>query len=92
MSKRNPPLSPMAELVGEVLAARYRMGETWWPFNTSCNVAIRKLEGLGLIVTMHGAVEKTVRCKLTAEGIEEFTMPEYEPPILKRYKLKKKYR
>jgi hypothetical protein len=92
VSKMNPPMSPMAELVGEVLAARHRLGETWWPVNTSANVAVRKLEGLGLIKTMHGTVERTVRCQLTEEGIAYFCDDAYSPPMLKWYKLKKKYR
>lgn len=85
-------LSPGQDLVMEVLAARHRLGESWWPFSNKLGQQLRKLEAHGLIRTMHGTVERTTRARLTDEGIAMYCDMGYVPPVFEKYKLKKKYR
>lgn len=68
----------------EVLAARYRLGETLWPFTTNAGiwVAAKKLVKRGWIWTENGQVERTFRAGLTEEGkrVWEMNKP-YNPPL-----------
>lgn len=68
----------------EVLAARHRLGETLWPFDTRCMPAIRKLAEMGLVNHKHGIVDKTEQVWLTDHGRESFVMADYIPPIFKK--------
>ena len=85
-------LTPTEDLVMEVLSARARLGETMWTFNSCHKQTIRKLESRGLVNMIHGTVDKTVRASLTDDGRKEYMMSEYNAPVFKRYKLKKRFR
>lgn len=85
-------LTPTEDLIMEVLAARARLGETIWTFEARHRSAMEKLESKGLVRSIHGVVESTIRASLTSHGRATYMLSDYEAPILKRYKLKKKYR
>lgn len=85
-------LTPTEDLLMEVLAARYRLGETSWTFQKRHAVTVKKLESRGLVRYMHGIVENTCRASLTVCGVQEYIVPSYVAPVLRRYKLKKKFR
>lgn len=80
MSADVAKLPPTQYLILEVLAARHRLGETWWPFPTRMQPAIDALAEAGLVHTMDGNVERTVRVRLSdaeARALDEST---YRPP------------
>lgn len=62
-------LTPSQDLILEVLTARYRLGETSWPFSTKHSKAIRELDALGLVQESSGPVEKTIRVYLTNKAL-----------------------
>lgn len=78
-------MTPTEELVMEVLAARYRLGEHLWTFSAGPTIykAFRSLEAQGLIGWKGGITEKTCRAWLTDAGKTEMLDPEYVPPILR---------
>lgn len=65
-------LPPTQHLIGEVLAARHRLGETIWPFPDMCRRAANALADRGLIDIIDGNVERSFRARLTAAGRAEF--------------------
>lgn len=79
-------LTPTEDLIMEVLAARHRLGEPFWPILNSPTTsrAARHLEERGLIIRLHGNTPNTFRARLTTEGITQYTDPEYTPPILQK--------
>ncbi len=76
-------LPPTQYLVLDVLAARHRLGENLWPFPSTLAPALRALEQLGLVWTMHGCVENTVRAGLTETGKDAVLSTEYIPPAFR---------
>jgi hypothetical protein len=72
-------LPPTQYLVMEVLAARYRLGETLWPFPTTVAPALRVLNDAGLIELMDGNIAHTVRASLTDEGIRASVSANVQP-------------
>lgn len=74
-------LTPTEELIGDVLAARARTGETMWTFDSRLTKQLLHLEALGLIGTTHGIIEKTVRAYLTEDGKARFISDKYVPPM-----------
>lgn len=62
-------LTPGEHLVMEVLAARWRLGEHIWTFDSSGKRWVNSLADKGLVTVMHGMVENTVRAGLTADGL-----------------------
>jgi len=76
-------LPPTQYLVLEVLAARHRLGENLWPFRSTLAPALRRLEQLGLVWTMHGSVENTVRAGLTEAGRDAVLSSTYIPPVFR---------
>ncbi len=76
-------LPPTQHLVLEVLGARHRLGENLWPFRSTLAPALRALEQLGLVWTMHGSVENTVRAGLTEAGKDAVLSCEYVPPAFR---------
>lgn len=74
-------LSPTQELVLEVLAARYRLGETLWPFTTKLTPSVRTLEALGLVWWKSGVVERTIQVGLTDAGVKEMLGLTYVSPL-----------
>lgn len=79
-------LTPTEDLVLEVLAARHRLGEHLWTFNSNVGGTITKLEEKGLVTQMHGITERTIRAGLTQAGEELVLEPTYSPPILRDMK------
>jgi len=76
-------LPPTQYLVLEVLGARHRLGENLWPFRSTLAPALRGLEQLGLVWTMHGSVENTVRAGLTEAGKDAVLSSTYTPPVFR---------
>lgn len=77
-------LSPTQELMLEVLAARYRLGEWVWPFDSRLSAHARKLADLGYIRLIDGNVPKTFRATLTDRGVKRGTDPLYEPAYFRK--------
>lgn len=77
-------LTPTQELVMEVLAARYRLGEYIWTFTSRVKKSVTELESAGLVGWKGGIVEKTIRVWLTEAGKEAFLSATYEPPIFEK--------
>lgn len=77
-------LSPTEDLVMEVLAARHRLGENLWTFDSRHAKALNKLQERGLVRTMHGIVPKSLRASLTTEGISAYIDEDYIPPIARK--------
>jgi hypothetical protein len=73
-------MTPTQELVMEVLAARTRLGEAFWTFRSRHAFTLRQLEALGMVETMHGNVDNTIRAKLTEQGRAAFLSPSYTLP------------
>lgn len=72
-------LTPTENLALEVLIARYRTGEHLWTFDSEATKALNKLEEKGLVFTMHGTVEHTIRAGLSEKGKKKF-IGDYTPP------------
>lgn len=73
-------LPPTQALVLEILAARHRLGETWWTFSTRHLTALRALEKRGLVGLMHGIIPHTCRAYLTDAGRRAALSETYEGP------------
>lgn len=73
-------LPPTQALVLEILAARHRLGETWWTFSTRHLTALRPLEKRGLVGLMHGNVARTCLACLTEAGRKAALSETYEGP------------
>lgn len=83
-------LTPIQELMLEVLAARYRLGEERWTFNRRFFAAANALGTMRLVEWKHGIVEKTILVWLTPAGKKLMLSDTYVPPILqKKQKVKK---
>lgn len=76
-------LPPTQYLVMEVLAARYRLGETCWTFPTRLNATIMALGEAGLVWDVGGNVPQTTRVMLTDAGKRAALLANYEPPAHK---------
>ncbi len=76
---KTPP-TPTQDLILEVLAARYRLGEMLWTFDSRHRKAIGDLSERGLVNEMHGVVEKTIRASLTSVGVSHIISDGYVPP------------
>lgn len=77
-------LTPTEDLVMEVLAARYRLGENIWTFDSRHARTLARLADRDLVRTMHGMVEKSVRASMTQKGIEAYIDEHYVPPIARK--------
>lgn len=73
-------VTPKQDLLLEVLAARYRLGESYWTFDNKHKAALQKLEAKGLVSVIHGVVENTVRAALTEKGKKRELNAEYVSP------------
>lgn len=81
MARSKPVLTPTEGLVMEVLAARYRLGENLWTFDSRNVGTIRRLARKGLVEEIHGIVEHSVRAMLTEKGKEYYGLNKpYTPP------------
>lgn len=72
-------LPPTQRLILEVLAARYRTGESCWSFSTRDRQAIEALVKLGLVDSMGSPAPKTIRARLTDAGRTAVVISTYEP-------------
>ena len=75
-------LTPTQDLILDVLAARYRLGETLWTFDSKTSQAILGLERLGLVNSIKGTVNKTIRASLTHKGKELVLDSDYVSPFM----------
>lgn len=73
-------LTPSEDLVLEVLAARYRLGENAWTFKTRHGKALSGLVSKGLVWTKPGVIHQTLLAALTDEGRAAVLSPTYVPP------------
>lgn len=69
LAQRIGSLSPTRELILDTLAARWRLGENLWTFDSRLKPQLDWLAEQGLVWTMHGIVEKTLRAGLTDAGL-----------------------
>ena len=75
-------LTPTQELILDVLAARFRTGEPYWTLPSRLTPQVKALEAAGLVESMHGIVENTVRARLTDKGQDETISATYQVPTL----------
>lgn len=61
-------LPPVQDLILEVLAARYRCGESYWTFPSRLKPHLRKLADAGLVTWEPTSAPKLVRVFLTDKG------------------------
>lgn len=86
MTQPNPPvadtdeLPPTQYLILEVLAARYRTGETVWTFPAKLRPQMEALERAGLIRWKSGVVYGTVLAWFTEQGQSASISPTYVSP------------
>lgn len=82
--KTTPNLTPTQDLLMEALAARTRLGHTWWTFdrNRTSSKGATELEKLGYIRILSGMTEGTFRAELTALGMEAYFEEGYVAPIM----------
>jgi len=76
-------LTPKQDLICDLLAARYRLGENIWTFDDKLKKSLQDLQAKGYITLMSGNVENTVRAYLTEKGKEYSLSSTYEAPIAK---------
>jgi len=78
-------LTPTQDLIMEVLAARFRLGERTWTFDdhSAIRKAMRVLEERGLVTWKSGITENTLRAWMTEAGRAEYVTADYVPPILR---------
>lgn len=74
-------LTPTQSLIGDVLAARARTGESMWTFDTRLRKSAEFMAAMGLVTVHHGIVEKTFRASLTELGKIRFISEKYVPPM-----------
>lgn len=77
-------LTPTQDLILDVLAGRYRLGDTLWTFDSRLSPAIDGLSDLGLVQPMHGTVHKTVRASLTEAGIAASMINDFTPTVFSK--------
>jgi hypothetical protein len=79
---REQQFPPTQELVLEVLAARYRLGEHGWTFarRPAIRTALQCLADDGLIGYKAGVVQGTFLAWLTDSGRKETLSASYHPP------------
>ena len=76
-------LTPSEDLVLEVLAARYRLGEVVWTFELRHRSAINRLINRSLVETHDSLIPKTIRVSLTATGKLGIFHKDYTAPAFK---------
>jgi hypothetical protein len=76
-------LTPTQDMIMEVLAARYRLGEVLWPFPNNVKRQAKQLEELGLVGLHSGQTDGHFRLGLTGAGMKERGLDKpYDPPLL----------
>lgn len=84
-------LTPTEALVMEVLAARFRLGETSWPMPDRVKPALKGLAAKGLLSFQSDIMPRYQRATMTEEGKKIFMRPGYIPPILERLGVNRSY-
>lgn len=75
-------LPPTQYLVMEVLAARHRLSEPFWPFPQTCRKAVQSLEALGLVrILKDHDVVGAIRVGLTEKGASDWLSDACEPSV-----------
>lgn len=74
-------LPPTQQLVLDVLAARYRLGEPFWPVTNWAAPAVAALKRVGLVENMGSAGHGGTRVQLTAAGRERLLHADYRSPV-----------
>lgn len=74
-------LPPVEYLVMDVLAARARLGETYWTFPSRLRPAMRSLADRGLLWWKSGNVPHTIQAFLTEEGRSAVLYEGYTDPV-----------
>lgn len=77
--------TPTQELLLDVLAARFRLGENLWTFGSHLRKAAEQLAARGLVFTTHGITEHTIRVGLTEKGRAATLDPGYQPRAAVRH-------
>lgn len=72
---------PTQYLILEVLAARHRLGETYWTFPTRCRPAARRLEVAGLVTLRPAPTYGSFEARLTEAGTVNALGLDYVPPL-----------
>lgn len=73
MADTNTTYPPTQYLVMEVLAARHRLGEQFWPFPQNCRQPIDALADAGLVhIVKDSDVVGSIRVRLTDKGLTEW--------------------
>ena len=75
------PYTPTEYLVMEVLAARYRLGESCWTFPSRVRPALRALQERGFLEWKSGSVERTSLVWLTQAGQEAWRLDRPYRPV-----------
>jgi hypothetical protein len=84
LSPIHEKLTPTQELVIETLQARYRLGHSFWTFDTKIRSVIRQLETGGWVFTMSGVTENSIRVGLSPRAMHElFSESDYVSPLEK---------
>jgi hypothetical protein len=79
-------LTPTEGLVLQVLAARYRLGERLYTFDSRVHAAINRLGERGLAIEVgSGVIEHTKRAMLSDKGKEYMLLDDYIPPFIERH-------
>lgn len=81
MIDKDVVLTPTEDLVVEVLVARYRLGEVLWTFDSNVSKQVKSLEEKGIVNSMHGIVENTIRASFTDAGFAKYCSYNYQAPI-----------
>jgi hypothetical protein len=73
-------LPPTQELILEVLAARWRLGESTWTFDKRLTPTVKQLAAAGLVGWKAGIIEKTILVWFTRAGATLTLSSTYTPP------------
>lgn len=77
-----PKLTAPQELMVDMLQARHRLGEPFWPVSTKLTRTYHELASKGYVEILSGHVEGTVRLMLTDAAREQLLREStYVPPI-----------
>lgn len=80
--------TPTEYLILEVLAARHRTGEPFWPFPARFKPQLRALETAGLVWFESDVMPGAWRAGLTGGGREAALSPDYVTPDARRWKVR----
>lgn len=76
-------LTASQALLLDLLQARHRLGEPFWPVSTKMTRSYHELKEKGYVSILSGHVEGTVRLMLTPAAIAEMN-PSYVSPVEKQ--------